>query len=161
MATRLAHSIAVPTRRIERQELKRWAVAFAGISLLALLSLLYLSQASAVATAGYDIKRLESEKKQWQAKNEQLRFQVSQLRSLDRIEREASARLGMAKPQQVAFVSESAAPRSVAISSRAGERVQPATAAAGETRRSPYERPWWDGLTQWLPFSQRPLSDVR
>ncbi len=161
MATRLAHSVAVPTRRIERHELKRWAAAFAGISLLALLSLVYLSQASAVATAGYDIKRLESEKKQWQAKNEQLRFQVSQLRSLDRIEREASARLGMCKPQQVVFVSESAAPRPVAVSSRTGERSQSAAAVAGESPGSQSGLTWWDGFTQWLPFSQRPLASAK
>jgi cell division protein FtsL len=76
------------------------------IALLAigLISMLYLSQASAVATAGYDIKRLEDQKAQWQIKNAQLSMRIAQLRSLERIDTEARSRLKMGPPTKVLYL---------------------------------------------------------
>lgn len=156
MATRLANSIAIPARKVERHEVRRWAIAAACFALLAFLSLLYLTQASAVATTGYDIKRLENEKKQWQAQNEQLRLKVALLKSLNRVEKEAVSRLGMSQPQQVVYVSTPQSARTVSVSSGSGDRERgstPMTAAA----QSP-EETWWEAAMQCLPFSQRPLD---
>lgn len=70
----------------------------------ALLSLLYLGQTSDVATTGYDIADLQAQKQSLQMENEQLRLKVAQLKSLDRVDREASARLDMGPPERVIHV---------------------------------------------------------
>lgn len=68
------------------------------------LSLLYLSQTSDVATTGYDITALQDEKQTLEAENEQLRLQIDQLESLDRVDREATTRLQMGPPRRVIYV---------------------------------------------------------
>lgn len=156
MATRLANPIAVPMRRAERYELKRWAIAALGFILLAFLAFVYLRQASAVATAGYDIASLEAEKKQWQAKNEQLRFQIATLRSLDRVEKEAASRLNMTPPQNVVYVAATPSTRTVALSTRSSDRSTASLSGSGAETLS--EQNWWDGIASWLPFAQRSLS---
>lgn len=157
MATRVANSIAIPSRRVDRMHARRWGVAFAALALLALLSLLYLRQASAVASAGYDIRQLEEQKKLWQAKNEQLSFQIAQLRSLSRVERDAAARLGMGRPETVVYVAPSASTRQVAASTRAGDRELPAAAEASGSERSSGSS-LFDVVGQWLPFAQPPAG---
>jgi hypothetical protein len=92
------------------------AVAGVALALAALISLLYLAQTSGVAITGYDIQQLELERDQWQYRNEQLRLQIAEAKSLDRVEHEASQRLTMGPPNQVVFV-RPAAP---------AERVEPA-----------------------------------
>lgn len=74
------------------------------LTLVALLSLLYLSQTSSVAISGYDIQELEARRNQWEYRNEQLRLQIAQTKSLDRVEREAAQRLSMGAPTRVVFV---------------------------------------------------------
>ena len=157
MATRVANPIAIPARRVERVHARRWVAAFAALALLALLSLVYLRQASAVASAGYDIRQLEEQKKLWQAKNEQLSFQIAQLRSLSRVERDAAARLGMGRPETVVYVAPSASTREAAASSRAGERELPAAAEASGPERSSAPT-LFDVVGQWLPFAQPPAE---
>src|SRR5215472_16704723 len=51
-----------------------WATAWLPSVLLAgcLVALMYLLQSSGIATAGYDIQRLQSERNDWQLRNEQL-----------------------------------------------------------------------------------------
>ncbi len=71
----------------------------------ALLSLFYLGQTSDIAASGYDIARLQEQKQTLEMQNEQLRLQVAQLQSLDRIDREASSRLHMGPPEREVFVS--------------------------------------------------------
>ncbi len=73
------------------------------VVLLGLIAMLYISQSSAVATLGYDVKRLEAERARWIARNEQLRVEIGQLESLPRLEA-AAARLGMVPPERVVFV---------------------------------------------------------
>ncbi len=74
--------------------------------LLAVLAvaLVYLVQTSGVATTGYDIQRLQSERSEWQLRNEQLRLELSKLRSLPWVEAEAVGRLGMQRPDQLTYV---------------------------------------------------------
>lgn len=88
-----------------------WRTLFVpGLVLVSLISLLYLGQTSDVASTGYDIVDLQTEQHQYQMKNEQLRFQIAQLESLDRIDHEASSRLHMGPPNHVVYVT---APRPV------------------------------------------------
>ncbi|MGH2459879.1 MAG: septum formation initiator family protein [Chloroflexota bacterium] len=69
----------------------------------ALLSLLYLNQTSDVAATGYDIADLQAQQGALTMRNEQLRLEVAQLESLDRVDREATARLHMGPPRQVVY----------------------------------------------------------
>jgi len=69
-----------------------------------LASLLYISQASGVATTGYDIQTLEAQRQQWLARNEQARARIAALESLDRVEVEARMRLQMSAPKGILFV---------------------------------------------------------
>jgi hypothetical protein len=70
---------------------------------LGLTALLWVSQSSAVATLGYDLKRLEVERAREVARSEQLLIEIGQLESLPRLE-EAATRLGLVPPERVVFV---------------------------------------------------------
>jgi hypothetical protein len=82
-----------------------WATAWLPSILLAgcLVALMYLLQTSGVATTGYDIQRLQTERDDWQLRNEQIRLELSKRRSLTWIESEATARLGMVRPEPTAL----------------------------------------------------------
>jgi cell division protein FtsL len=71
------------------------------VGMAALLPLLQSS--GATSTAG-NIQKLESEKRDWQARIRELELEVATLGSLDRIEREARARLGMTTPKEVRYI---------------------------------------------------------
>jgi cell division protein FtsL len=62
------------------------------------LALVYLFETSGIATTGYDIQRLQTERTEWQLRNEQLRLELHKLRSLPWVESEATSRLGMQRP---------------------------------------------------------------
>ena len=64
-----------------------------------LVALVYLLQTSGVASTGYDIQRLQSERADWQLRNEQLRLELAKRRSLTWVEAEATGRLGMQRPE--------------------------------------------------------------
>jgi hypothetical protein len=85
-----------------------WATAWLPSILLAacLVALVYLLQTSGVATTGYDIQRLQSERDDWQLRNEQLQLELAKRQSLTWIESEATGRLGMvqAEPTALAYV---------------------------------------------------------
>ena len=85
-----------------------WATAWLPSVLLAgcLVALMYLLQTSGIATAGYDIQRLQTDQTDWQLRNEQLHLELAKRRSLTWIEAEATGRLGMvrAEPTALTFV---------------------------------------------------------
>ena len=82
-----------------------WATAWLPSVLVAgcLVALMYLLQTSGVATTGYDIQRLQTERDDWQLRNEQLRLELAKRRSLTWIEAEATTRLGMVRPEPTAL----------------------------------------------------------
>lgn len=82
-----------------------WATAWLPSVLVAgcLVALMYLLQTSGVATTGYDIQRLQTERDDWQLRNEQLRLELAKRRSLTWIEAEATTRLGMIRPEPTAL----------------------------------------------------------
>ena len=83
-----------------------WATAWLPSILLAacLVALMYLLQTSGVATTGYDIQRLQSERDDWQLRNEQLELELAKRKSLTWIEAEATGRLGMVRAEPTALV---------------------------------------------------------
>ena len=99
----------VPAARSGR-ELRGLAFEFIsgwlGLTLLlatAALSL-YLVQLSSVATAGYELQRLEAERDGWLARNEQLELEIAKRRSLPWVEAQAVERLGMVRPEKAGLV---------------------------------------------------------
>src|SRR5688500_2790012 len=82
------------------------AVAWLPTILLAAcaVALVYLLQTSGVATTGYDIQRLQTERREWQLRNEQLRLELAKRRSLTWVEAEAVGRLGMQRPEKLTYV---------------------------------------------------------
>ena len=137
MSLGLARAFPLRRKRIEKRSLSISAVFGAGLLLAALLSLLYLNQASTVATTGYDIKRLEEEKVQLQIRNEQLRLKAGQLRSLERIEKEAAARLKMGPPEKLIFVI-AELPSNARVDSNAASGPSPRPDSPGKSAGN-----WW------------------
>jgi hypothetical protein len=68
------------------------------------VALMYLAQTSGVATTGYDIQRLQSERSEWILRNEQLKLELSELRSLAWVESEAVRRLGMQRAESFTYL---------------------------------------------------------
>ena len=107
----------------ERPARRRFAIPVASLSmvgagalvLVAFVSLLYLAQTSGVATSGYDLQTIESERMLLKLRNDQLRLQIAQARSLERVELDARTRLKMAPPERVIYVSRPATPRPDAL----------------------------------------------
>lgn len=94
-------------RSIRRARGDDW-LASATLALLAMLVLavgfVYLRQASAVATGGYDVLRLEAERTRWEIANSQLRYNLADLSSQARVEREARDALKMVAPKQTLYL---------------------------------------------------------
>ena len=82
-----------------------WATAWLPSILLAacLVALMYLLQTSGIATTGYDIQRLQTERDDWQLRNEQLQLELAKRHSLTWIESEATGRLGMVRAEPTAL----------------------------------------------------------
>jgi hypothetical protein len=100
----MAHGSSPAARR-------KQATAWLAPSLLVALSLalllaglVYLSQASSVATGGYDLLRLQAERDRWRVRNEQLSYKIVELSSLARVEREARANLQLVQPEQLLYL---------------------------------------------------------
>jgi hypothetical protein len=67
------------------------------------VALVYLLQTAGIATTGYDIQRLQTERDDWQLRNEQLQLELAKRRSLTWIESEATGRLGMVQAEPTAL----------------------------------------------------------
>jgi hypothetical protein len=74
------------------------------------VALMYLAQTSGVATTGYDIQRLQSERSEWMLRNEQLKLELAKLRSLAWVESEAVRRLGMQRAESVTYLRATSSP---------------------------------------------------
>jgi hypothetical protein len=107
---------------------------------------------------------LESQQKTWQSKNDQLRLQIAQLESLNRIEKDAAAKLGMGAPKQVVWVippseADQAVNRTAMVATRDNDRSSSATQASTKKASANPEAKGLGALFEWLPFSQEPLSN--
>jgi hypothetical protein len=112
------------------------------------VSMLYVNQTSVVATTGYEVRGLETERDQWVIKNDQLRLKLSEMKSLDRVADEATA-LGMGPPEKRIFVTRKAttaewvaSPASTPVASPFRQNV----VADGE---DPWDS-WVNGVVEWL-----------
>ena len=79
------------------RELRNTVALLIAILLISIISLLYMNQAGRLATSGYQISQLQTQRDQLQRDNQTLEVQLSQLRSLPRIQDVATNQLHMVK----------------------------------------------------------------
>lgn len=128
--------------RRARTQILHLPVAFpVALVLGTLISLLYLNQASVVATTGYEVRGLEAERQQWQIRNQQLKLEAAQLRSLERIEAEAR-KLGLGPPERRIFVTRKATAADWVTSPSAEASAPPEARPEAQAQMSPLERVW-------------------
>jgi len=95
---------------------------FATIVLVSVTSLLYLTQASRVAATGYDISSAEERRAKLERDEQLLLMQEARLQSLQRIEREATAKQGMVPAPPPDFIRVGAPPVDVEAAIQRAER---------------------------------------
>jgi cell division protein FtsL len=112
--------------------------------IVGLAALLPLVQSSGATTTAGNIRRLEQEREDMQARLQELEVRVAGLGSLSRIEHEATTRLKMVKPQEVHYIRVDApAPAPHRLPSR--YLPQPAdSSSAGSSL--------WEDVFGWLPL---------
>jgi len=110
------------------------ALSWIGMALLFVTAALsvYLVQISTVATAGYELQRLEAARNGWLARNEQLELEIAKHRSLAWVESQALQRLGMVRAQKPLYLS---------VQWEAQTDRQTAEAATASNGRAPGSRP--------------------
>lgn len=121
-------------------------LVLATIVLVALTSMLYLTQASNVAATGYDITYAQDERIKLERQLQQLTLRSAQLQALDRVEAEATSKLAMIPAPMPEYVPQREAPVDVEAALAQAER---------DARREP------SGLRQQLAalLRLRPASD--
>jgi len=113
------------------------------VGIISLASLLLLIQTSRVATAGYDLQRLEEIKSGWQQRNYQLESEIAALQALDRIEQAAKTRLKMLPATQYVYVT-------VGKPSQGQSQVPTPHQAAQQPEAHPV--PWWQKAVNTIRF---------
>lgn len=83
------------------------------ISIMASIFLLYLGQVNSSASRAYEIQELESEMSAIEAKNESLKLEIAQLKSMEKIEERVLV-LNLVKSDEMAYLREN----SVVVASR-------------------------------------------
>ena len=126
-------------------DLRPEMLVLATIVLVALTSLLYLTQASNVAATGYDITYAADHRSRLQRELERLKLQSAQLQALDRLEKEATSKLGMVPAPVPEFVPARKPPVDVEAALAAAERA---------ARHQPAG--WRDQLASLLRLSRAP-----
>ena len=117
---------------------------------------LYLANTSGALTTGYNIQKLQAERRSWQLRNQQLELELAKARSLAWVEAEAVARLGMQRPgpqtvirveapRPALSVAPPAVPGSARTESAAGSRARVDPSAA-----SPAHSESWAAAASWL-----------
>ena len=121
-------------------------LVLATIVLVALTSMLYLTQASNVAATGYDITYAQDERIKLERQLQQLTLRSAQLQALDRVEAEATSKLTMVPAPVPEYVPQREAPVDVDAALARAER---------DARREP------SGLRQQVAalLRLRPTSD--
>ena len=149
MATRV-HARPAPTAperatpRSEGQQLSLPSLMTICIVAIGLAGLLPLIQSSQVTNTSTDIRRLERTRNDWQARLQELQAEVAFLGSLDRIEKEARERLGMAPPSETVYVTVDApAPEA---------QLVPLRFLPPKNEQHPQEDSWWESLLDKLPL---------
>jgi hypothetical protein len=103
-------------------DLRPEALVLTTIVLVALTSLLYLTQASNVAATGYDITYAESRRDKLERDRQRLIIHAAELQALRRLETEATSKLGMTPAPVPEYLPARAAPVDVEAAVARAER---------------------------------------
>ena len=142
MAT-LDHLAPPPSAPLAPAWKPRRAIAVVLIAAAA-IALLQVFQSSSSVSTGQSLQHLELEQANVQARVHALEAQVAALSSLDRVERAARERLGMAPAAETLYLEVAvAAPRGL---------LGPATLAATGPEPTGEAAPWWRQLLRLVPF---------
>jgi hypothetical protein len=99
------------------------SLTLATIVLVALTSMLYLTQASNVAATGYDITYAQDERIKLERQLQQLTIRSAQLQALDRVESDATSKLAMVPAPVPEYVAQREAPVDVEAALAKAERA--------------------------------------
>jgi len=109
-----------------------------------LAAFLPLLQASQAVYTNDNIRQLERQRNDWEARSHELEAEIASLAALDRIEKEARQRLNMQAPEHTLYLSvDMASPESQPI---------PARFLPHKQESAKEEKSWWQSLLNLLPF---------
>jgi len=117
-------------------------IALVAVGLAGLLPLL---QSSQTTTTGYNIRQLDRQRNDWEARIHELEAEIASLASLDRIEKEARQRLNMQTPEQTVYLS-------VDVPSPDSQPVPDRFLPPKQQDSVKEDQSWWQSLLDLLPF---------
>jgi cell division protein FtsB len=117
-------------------------IALVSVGLAGLLPLL---QSSQTTTTGYNIRQLERQRNDWEARSHELEAEIASLAALDRIEEEARERLQMEAPARTVYIT-------VDVPRPESQPVPDRFLPSKEQESAKEDRSWWQSLLDRLPF---------
>jgi len=117
-------------------------IALVAVGLAGLLPLLQSSQAT---TTGYNIRQLERQRNDWEARSHELEAEIASLAALDRIEREARERLHMQEPEDTLYLT-------VDVPRPESQPVPDRFLPPEKQESVKEDQSWWQSLLDLLPF---------
>jgi cell division protein FtsL len=117
-------------------------IALVAVGLAGLLPLLQSSQAT---TTGYNIRQLERQRNDWEARTHELEAEIASLAALDRIEREARERLHMQEPEETMYVI-------VDVARPESQPVPDRFLPPKKQESIKEDQSWWQSILDLLPF---------
>ena len=90
-------------------------LVFASIVCIAVAALLYLTQASRVATSGYELANLEHRREQLKREHQQLLVELASIQSIGQIDQAAASELGMVQAHTETFLPAATLPAALDI----------------------------------------------
>jgi len=117
-------------------------IAIVAVGLAALLPLLQNSRA---INTGHDIRQLERQRNDWEARSHELEAEIASLVALDRIEKEARERLHMEAPERTVYLT-------VDVASPASQPVPDRFLPPAKQESVKENQSWWQSILDLLPF---------
>jgi len=143
----MGRAVSAIDRPFARPSYRPWSlprILVLAFGAVALLGLLQVIQTSGATSTSYTIQHLEQDRQDWSAQVHRLEAEVATLTSLERVEREARDRLGMAPAENVLYLEVDVPPPQQQLLPRRFSASEP---GAGEPGTS-----WWQALLKLLPF---------
>jgi cell division protein FtsL len=131
--------------RVKGQPLGMPVVLTIALVAIGLAGLLPLLQSSQTTTTGYNIRQLERQRNDWEARTHELEAEIASLAALDRIENEARERLHMEAPEDTLYIT-------VDVPRPASQPVPDRFLPPEKQESVKEDQSWWQSLLNLLPF---------